>query len=70
MASLFRATARSEEILMRDHAEVLRALGAEPHSMVKMPGSIHRKISERSRQPGCWWRTRHDVFHVHRGGTR
>ncbi len=37
VASLFRATARSEEILMRNHAEVLRTLGAEPRSTVRMP---------------------------------
>ena len=31
VASLFRAAARSEEVLMRDHAEVLRTLGGEQH---------------------------------------
>lgn len=37
VASLFRAAARAEEIHAKNHAEVLRAIGAEPRADVKAP---------------------------------
>jgi rubrerythrin len=37
VASLFRAAARSEEIQMRNHAEAILALGAEPRATIVAP---------------------------------
>ena len=37
VASLFRATAKAEEFHARNHAEVIRQLGAEPKSTIEKP---------------------------------
>lgn len=37
VASLFRAAAEAEEIHMRNHAEVIRKMGAEPYTILEMP---------------------------------
>lgn len=37
VASLFRATARAEQIHLTNHAAVIRQMGAEPHAVIEIP---------------------------------